>query len=74
MNPFQFQQPNIQIDFDKLVEKNDDELLQEGDVFLKIDPDGICNYVISQEGELPENAKVSDAKLNGFLQVFKTGV
>lgn len=60
------------VDIPNLVEMQDDEVVTSGNVFLKVDPDGICNYVKSQDEELPPNLTVAQAKAQGFVKVFKT--
>ena len=66
-----FQTPNITFDLSEYKnEKLDEDIVIVGDVIVNVDPDGIMNYRLIQDKEIPdENVTVRILKNNGYLKV-----
>ena len=71
-----FQTPNITFDLNEYKnEKLDEDIVIVGDVIVSIDPDGILNYRLIQDKEIPdENITVKILKNNGYLKVLSKWV
>lgn len=66
-----FQTPNIEFNLaDYKNEKSDEDIVLVGDIIVNIDPDGVMNYRLIQDKELPEdNINVKTLKNSGYLKV-----
>lgn len=65
--------PDIQIDFENLVVKADNETTVPTDVVLGLDPDGVCRYIILEDNNIEPDVTVAMIKAKGFLNVFSQG-